>query len=142
MQKLEEFKDYEFKILKTVDTPDGMFYVLEDPFGFRHLLTSEFYPPEKYSFEIGSLINCQVDKINCKGQIFLEPRHPKFEAGNTAEFILFESEDSWQTELYTAEDSEKKKWNAIFETDIALKFPLKSIFKIEKIKKGKLYLKK
>ncbi len=142
MQKLEEFQTYPFKILKTVDTPDGLFYVLEDPFGFRHLLTSEYYDREKYQFAIGNEIECRVDKINCKGQLFLEPRHPKFQRGNTSELILHETENSSETELYRAEDLEKNVWNAIYPVDTEDEFPLKNLFIIEKIKKGKIYLKK
>lgn len=65
------------------------FYVLQDPFNKKHLLPATFY--KNYGFEIGQFIACRVDKINCTGKIFLEPKHPLYQEGKIYEFQLVEN---------------------------------------------------
>lgn len=71
---------YDFKILKKNLAPDGhLYYILEDPFGHKHMMESECYAD--YNLVIGNSVSVVIDKINCKGQVFFEPKHPHFSSG-------------------------------------------------------------
>lgn len=65
---------------------DEAYYILEEPFGRKHLLAAEYYGD--YNFNIGATINCRVDKINCSGKIFLEPEHPHHKRGESYDFKI------------------------------------------------------
>lgn len=85
--KLIEGKYYPFKVLKTVKLPDeGDFYMLRHQSGRRLLLPVE--PYNNYCIGGNSTIECRVDKINCSGKVFLEPRHPVYIEGETYDFIV------------------------------------------------------
>lgn len=78
--KFEQDIFYTFKIAGTIDVPEkGDHYILLHESGRKMLLKCEYYV--KYNFEIGQNINCKVDKVNCTGQVFLEPRHPHYIEG-------------------------------------------------------------
>ena len=64
---------------------DLWFYVLQDINGQKHFIPAEYY--QKYGFKIGDDISCRVDKVNCTGRIFLEPKHPCY---NESENYLFD----------------------------------------------------
>lgn len=86
---LIEHEWYPFKIHKEVDIPDdGEYYVLTDLHGYKHLLRKEYYL--HYHFEIGSTIQCRIDKINCSGKIYLEPEHPLYKEGKVYDFEVVE----------------------------------------------------
>ena len=90
--KLQEGKNYLFKLEGLVEFPDGkLFQRLKDPNGVLHLLPAE--PYDKYGLEERDEISCHVDKINCSGKIFLEPEHPIYQVGEKYPFevIGFES---------------------------------------------------
>lgn len=73
--KLQEGKNYFFKLEGLVELPDGrLYHRLSDPNNIKHLLPAE--PYEEYDLESQDEIICHVDKINCSGRIFLEPEHP------------------------------------------------------------------
>lgn len=75
--QLKERVFYDFKILKEISAPDDvLYYIIEDPFGKRHMMESECY--QNYQFKIGDTIKVRIDHINCKGQVFFEPKHPHF----------------------------------------------------------------
>lgn len=75
--KLKERVFYDFKILKEIPAPDGvMHYIILDPFDKKHMMESECY--KNYHFKIGDTIKVRIDHINCKGQVFFEPKHPDF----------------------------------------------------------------
>ncbi|MCK5839558.1 MAG: hypothetical protein KAG99_06895 [Bacteroidales bacterium] len=82
---LEEGKSYKFLVKGVTEMPGaGSYFILEDPFGIKHLIRKEYY--EVYNFKTSEYIICAVDKINCDGKIFLEPKHPHYEQGNIYEF--------------------------------------------------------
>ena len=86
---LIEHEWYPFRIHKEVEFPDdGEYFVLTDPYGYKHLLRKEFYL--HYHFEIGSTIQCRIDKINCSGKIYLEPEHPLYTEGKSYDFEVVE----------------------------------------------------
>ena len=76
---------YNFKIINQIDIPDkGNQFVLQHTSGRKILLPADNYV--KYNFAIGSSIDCRVDKINCTGQIFMEPKHPFYTIGDVYTF--------------------------------------------------------
>lgn len=88
--KLIEGKYYKFKVLKTVNLPDeGDFYMLRHQSGRRLLLPVE--PYNNYCIGSNCTIECRVDKINCSGKVFLEPRHPVYIEGETYDFIVHQT---------------------------------------------------
>jgi hypothetical protein len=85
MIKLQEGKDYIFKTIRITALEDVSYYVLEGPDGRRYLLDMKRY--EGYGIESGKDIVCRVDKINCKGELFLEPQHPLYREGESYPFL-------------------------------------------------------
>lgn len=65
--------------------PDGYpYFRLQDPNGFQHLLAKDLYAG--YGLAVGRQVICLVSKINCSGQIFIEPEHPHYKPGCTYPF--------------------------------------------------------
>ena len=85
MIKLEEGRDYTFKTIRITGLDGVVYYVLEGPDGRRYLLDMERY--SGYGIEPGQNIICRVDKINCKGELFLEPMHPVYREGERYPFV-------------------------------------------------------
>lgn len=78
---------YDFKITNQTEVPDkGFHYVLQHTSGRKILLLMDNYV--KYNLRIGSSIECRVDKINCTGQIFMEPKHPFYNIGESYKFKI------------------------------------------------------
>lgn len=83
----EEGKSYDFEIRKMVKLSDEQnYYVMIDPFGKRHLMFDSDY--NNYGIKTGDVISCKIDKINCNGKIFLEPKHPYYSEGKTYKFEI------------------------------------------------------
>ena len=85
MIKLEEGSDYTFKTIRITRLEEVKYFVLEGPDGQRYLLDRKRY--SGYGIEPGQNIICRVDKINCKGELFLEPVHPVYSEGERYTFI-------------------------------------------------------
>jgi len=89
---LTEGEWFPFRIHKFVQLQDEeWYYILEDINGLRHFISAEYY--KKYGFHPGDRINCKIDKINCTGRIFLEPRHPFYNEGETYLFDVVKYPD-------------------------------------------------
>lgn len=91
---------FPFKIHNLVQLQDdAWYYVLQDSNGLKHFMPAENY--ESYGFTIGSEITCKIDRINCTGRIFLEPKHPNYIEGESYYFevISFLNSDSEKTLL-------------------------------------------
>ena len=85
--KFEEGIWYSFSISGIVDIPDkGEYYILLHATGRKMLLRTDYYV--KYNFAIGQFIQCRVDKVNCTGQVFLEPKHPYYTEGKVYSFEI------------------------------------------------------
>jgi len=85
--KLLEGKYYWFKVLKIVEIPEeGDFYLLKHKSGRRLLLPVSIY--KNYLINPDSTIECRVDKVNCTGKVFLEPKHPHYSEGKYYNFIV------------------------------------------------------
>lgn len=88
--KFKEGEEYSFSVLKIIDIPDeGSFYLLNHSTGQKLLLSYETY--KKYSIKIGSSLKCRIDKVNCIGKIFLEPKHPKYVEGKVYVFPIIKN---------------------------------------------------
>ncbi|MBE0674284.1 MAG: hypothetical protein IH591_06450 [Bacteroidales bacterium] len=73
--KLSEGVSYSFFIEKIVNVPEsGDHFVLKGPEGRKYLVPAESY--RSYGLVPGNEVVCRVDKINCKGEVFLEPENP------------------------------------------------------------------
>lgn len=100
--ELELNRYYWFLLVKTTTMPDGIeYYVIEDIFGNRHLM--EKAPYEKYGFVLGEKVEIRIDKVNCKGKVFFEPKHPRNSLGSTvnARFIKHATEiDKFKEEVH------------------------------------------
>jgi hypothetical protein len=87
MATYREGEDYEFFVGKQVLTPDDKaHYVLTGPDKRRFLLPSGQY--SHYNLICGEMLVCRVDRINCKGEIFLEPLNPFYTEGQYYYFIV------------------------------------------------------
>jgi len=88
---LKEGEEYIFTAGKEIETPDGKLYrLLTGPDNVKYLLRSEYY--RGYAINEGNEITCRVDKINCRGEVFLEPHHPVYEPGKQYEFKIVSHE--------------------------------------------------
>ncbi|MBW6492464.1 MAG: hypothetical protein K0B15_14870 [Lentimicrobium sp.] len=77
----------EFTVLKKVELSENeAYYVLLDPKGYKILLPAEAY--SHYGFKQATRIKCRVDKVNCSGQVFIEPLHPYYEEGKIYMFEI------------------------------------------------------
>jgi len=85
--KIEEGKSYIFSIEKTITIPGaGEHFVLRGPDGRKYLVPAAVYAG--YGLQTGGEIECRVDKINCKGEVFLEPRNPYYTEGKRYDFVV------------------------------------------------------
>jgi len=144
--KLEEGQTYKFYVSGTTTTPDkSNWYILVDPFGYKHLLLQDHY--SDYNIIQGNLIHCRVDKINCDGKIFLEPDHPFYKPDKIYEFEFLRFIN--QLNEYGDKDliaEVKDNWGNITHVlikigSISILNPPKSInCRLERIKKGRLFL--
>jgi len=76
---------YKFRVIRKILLDDNEEYlVLEDPLKTKHLLPLKYY--KNYNLEDKSEIVCYVDKINCKGKVFIDPEHPFYKIGTTYSF--------------------------------------------------------
>jgi hypothetical protein len=82
---LSEGKWFPFRIHNRVQLQDDKWYfVLVDINKLKHFMPAEHY--SRYGFKIGDEIICKIDRINCTGRIFLEPKHPYYSEGEIYQF--------------------------------------------------------
>jgi hypothetical protein len=86
-KRLKEGEIYEFRVEKKVTDPASVdHFILTGPDDKKYLLQAAFY--RNYGISAGTYIKCRVDKVNCRGQIFLEPVNPHYSEGSSCEFIV------------------------------------------------------
>ena len=146
--KLIQGKYYNFKIVNLTTLPDKLdYYVVEDPFGDRQMISSCYY--DDYGFRIGQVIHCRVDKINCTGRIFLEPLHPVYREGKVYFFDFVEIKKIFNKDTGKEEDAlnlkdvfGKMAQVSLANYNVSTGFTTDKIrCKLVRIKKGKLFLK-
>lgn len=85
--RFEEGSTYAFIILKKLEVSENeAYYVLRDPKGYKILLPADIYA--HYGFEPGAEVLCRIDKINCSGQVFLEPANPLYSENKIYSFEI------------------------------------------------------
>ncbi|MDO9257227.1 MAG: hypothetical protein Q7U54_17035 [Bacteroidales bacterium] len=90
---LSEGKWFPFKIHNLVQLQDdAWYYVLQDINGMKHFMAAGNY--KSYGFIVGDQILCKIDKVNCTGRVFLEPKHPIYEEGEIYYFDFISYSDS------------------------------------------------
>lgn len=87
-QRLQEGESYPFRIVNVMTMPEtnDEYYIMEEFSGKRLLMAAHHY--KNYDLSAGQEIICRVDRINCNGKIFLEPRHPYYHEGEIYDFDL------------------------------------------------------
>ncbi len=144
--KLNVGEYYWFKIIKTLDLGNKKkYYVLEDPPGYKILLPKDFYID--YGFKPGEKVLCRVDKINCKGQMFIEPMHPHYKEENVYSFKYIESKESInffdeKEYIIIVSDLFDNKWEVKTAPGNHIVNSSEVKCYVEKIKKGMLFLRK
>ena len=89
MEKFSEGEWYPFRVYKKILLEDeNWYFVLLDGNNSKHFLPVIGY--EDYSIRPGEEVICRVDKINCTGRIYLEPKHPKYTEGRSYLFDVVE----------------------------------------------------
>ena len=86
--KLLEGGSYRFKIHNKVVLPgeNQDAFILIGPNKKKYLLNSSYY--KRYNLLVGQTVRCRIDKINCSGQVFLEPEHPYYRIGGKYDFLV------------------------------------------------------
>lgn len=82
--RLKEGRRYDFLVEKKVKLGDIAFFLLKGPGGEKCLLREKYY--KHYDIQSETVINCRVDKINCNGEVFLEPENPYYKEGEEYDF--------------------------------------------------------
>ncbi len=140
---LKEGREYLFIAEKEINTPDNKkHWVLKGPDNKKYLIPSSYY--YDYGIIPGFKIMCRVDKINCQGKIYLEPRHPAYKEGEKYEFVI--SSFAIRTDI-SGNEEKIMIVKDLFGNEIPAPFPENStpalytgskvILKVEKIYKGK-----
>jgi hypothetical protein len=143
--RLIEGEYYTFTLLKSISLgPDEEYYVMREPNGFKLLMPKKFYT--RYGFDSGQQIICRVDKINCIGRVFLEPKHPYYVEGEKYNFDVIAVEryvDKGQgrAQNFVVRDVLGHEWQVPATSESLDKKQNASIScLVQRIKKGRLYL--
>ncbi|MCF6242437.1 MAG: hypothetical protein L3J74_13945 [Bacteroidales bacterium] len=76
-------KTYPFRYIKKIEL-DEEFFVFEDIYGERYLLSSFYY--KNYQFKPGQEILCRILRIDCSGKVSIEPEHPFYKINKVYDF--------------------------------------------------------
>ena len=77
---------YSFYVEKSIEFEGVKYWVFRGVENEKHLVSFENF--KNYHIESGQKINCSIDKINCAGEIFLEPEHPFYKLNSCYEFEI------------------------------------------------------
>jgi hypothetical protein len=145
MAGLREGDKYKFLVERELILPDGSkHFLLKGEESTKYLIPLKRY--SHYGIVTGSEIICSVDRINCKGEIFLEPQNPWYAEGKSYSFIVAGKE--------VRTDNSGKNHDVVIVTDKSgdrisvphntnLPFPAigtKLKYRVERISKGKVHL--
>ncbi len=136
--KLEEGDILDFLIRNKVKMQDNQdYYILEDPYGQRHFIEAGIY--SAFGLQPGQMVECRVDRINCTGRIFLEPRHPYYSEGKIYDFQLLAELQRKEKKILVIEDIFKNQLELEVSGDNSfLVHDLKMLkCKVKRIKKGR-----
>jgi len=145
MARLKEGAEYKFNVEKELQMPDGSeYFVVTGPDNKKYLLPLVRY--SDYGIKARTEIYCTVDRINCKGEVFLEPRNPWYTEGKKYPFIVDSIEDRTdfrgaKQDIIVVLDRCGNRINVL--PDPSEPLPAKGTvlnLVVEKITKGKVYL--
>lgn len=78
----------DLKLLKELELGNGKKkFLFETSSGKKLLIPVEHY--KEYEFKVGQTVSCKIDRINCSGQVFLEPLNPKYKEGKVYAFKYY-----------------------------------------------------
>ncbi len=145
MTQLEEGKEYLFLVEKLLKLPDADYFILIDEWERKYLLPQVYY--QDYPIEAGKYITCNVNKINCNGKIFLEPRHPVYKIGDEDRFEIYQLEQrikqkSKEPYYVILARNEKTDKAAVLNYTVidGIKLPVNKLCRVVKIKKAEVML--
>lgn len=134
--RFEEGYWYFFTIDSVVSIPEkGNYFVLRHESGRKMLLNTQYYV--KYNFQIGQVIECRVDKVNCTGKVYLEPKHPFYTEGFSYNFDLLNSKISEDNTIsITVRDYFDNEPQVLVNSCSIEKINNPITLKVERVKKG------
>jgi hypothetical protein len=136
--KFTEGEEYEFSVLKKVDLPEeGEFFLLRHSTGRRLMLP--VLPYKNYGIEPDQTIVCRVDKVNCTGKVYLEPKHPFYLEGLEYQFNILNIENNTESinELkLTVSDIFENRIELLWPTEFPISPKNYVSLKVDRIKKG------
>ncbi|HVN58023.1 MAG TPA: hypothetical protein VMT63_06985 [Bacteroidales bacterium] len=143
MSFYQEDQEYDFIVGRKITAPDNSEHIiLTGPDERKFLIPAANYL--SYGLSAGQAKKCRVDRINCRGEIFLEPENPWYHEGQYYFFRVARRE--------TRTNFSGKNINAVIVSDrggnenaveISGKIPLPGSrvrLLVEKISKGRLFL--
>lgn len=143
---IEEGADFFFTVEKIINLAGTEYFILLAEFDKKYLMPTKFY--QEYNIKIRDKIKCKIDRINCNGKVFLEPKCPIYSVGDRDVFTLQEKEER---ETHKTGDKymvikavNTKTKNAIIvdiENETSYSQKENYLCEIIKIKKGEMYLK-
>lgn len=130
-----------FTIERLVEIPQaGYYYRLLHESGQKFLLPAKYYT--HYNLAVGNTISCRVDKVNCSGRVFLEPKHPYYEVNMVYNFdfvAMSNSSVKGVTEL-VVRDIFNETYTLFLPAEICKKISNMVPLRVFNISKGRLQL--
>jgi hypothetical protein len=145
MAGLKEGKEYRFSVEKELSLPDNsVHFVLSGPDSKKYLLPTANY--SHYGITPGSDVICRIDRINCKGEIFLEPRNPWYRESRSYPFVVDRIEkrtdnSGRRCDVIVVLDVNGNRTNVVYNS--SNRMPEKGAeinLMVERISKGKVFL--
>lgn len=136
-KKLRLGDELSFVYEKNIFLDNKEFMLLTSENFNKYLIPFDYY--KSYGFIKGQKIKGWIDKINCSGRIFIEPFHPYYNVNHVYNFDFVRiSDNANQSKIIVSDifNNEIEIDNSVFNNNL----PLKIACRVDKIKKGKLYL--
>jgi hypothetical protein len=145
MVKLREGREYKFMVDKELTMPDeSRHFVFIGPDENKYLVPEARY--SRYGISPGIEVVCRVDRVNCKGEVFLEPRNPWYTEGQSYDFPVIGTEeriDNYGTIQTVIIVQDESGFRIPVPCDKSKPLPAiasKINLAVEKISKGRIYL--
>lgn len=145
MLKLREGNEYKFLVEKELKLPDNSrHFLLKGPDSKKYLIPVSRY--SHYGIVKDSIVKCRVDRINCKGEVFLEPQNPWYSEGKSYSFVVDGTDvrtDSAGVNREVIVVTDKMGNKISVPHNSSCPFPAKGTklkLSVERITKGKLHL--
>jgi hypothetical protein len=145
--KISQGKSYPFVVLGLKDIPGfGEQFILQMELGNGPKFMLDARDFRHYELSQGKHIECRVDKVNCDGKVFLEPKHPYYTEGEVYEFDVVSSANatdefgqqyfSFELRDYLGQPQEVAITGEQFQGEL----PSKISCRVENVRKGHLWL--